>query len=83
MDGPRPISIPRTARYFLRGDPSAGPAEVWFVLHGYGQLADDFLAGFDALLEGARACDEVTRRQEIARNPAALLQSGSTPRYHP
>ncbi|MBO6574702.1 MAG: dienelactone hydrolase family protein [Rhodothermales bacterium] len=36
------IEVTRTARYFLAGPEK--PTEVWFCLHGYGQLASDFLA---------------------------------------
>jgi predicted esterase len=35
------IEVPRTARYFVCG--SEHPSETWFVLHGYGQLAEPFL----------------------------------------
>ncbi len=42
------ISVPRSARYFVEGDP-AGATEAWFVLHGYGELADEFLEGFAEL----------------------------------
>lgn len=38
----------RTARYHVLGDPSRA-TEVWFVLHGYGQLAGGFIRRFDAL----------------------------------
>ena len=38
------IQVPRTARYWAAGDPAAGVADVWFVLHGYGQLAEAMLA---------------------------------------
>ena len=43
----RTISIPRAARYFVAGDPSEELRDVWFVMHGYGQLADEFLAEFE------------------------------------
>lgn len=33
------LSVTRTARYFTSGN-STGPSAVWFVLHGYGQLAE-------------------------------------------
>ncbi len=51
------IRVPRTARYRVLGDPERA-AEVWFVLHGYGQLAERFVARFQALpglAEGTRA----------------------------
>lgn len=43
------LTIPRTARYFMLGRPSASTREVWFVCHGYGQLASYFLEHFDVL----------------------------------
>ncbi len=47
------ISVPRSARYFVEGDP-AGAAEAWFVLHGYGELAAEFLEGFAELFAPER-----------------------------
>lgn len=46
----RHITVPRTARYHTLG--TAGSKEVWFVLHGYGQLARYFLHHFEGLEEG-------------------------------
>lgn len=40
------ILVPRTARYFTIGDRD-GADEVWFVLHGYSQLAGGFLRWFE------------------------------------
>ncbi len=40
------IQVPRTARYFTIGDRD-GADEVWFVLHGYSQLAGGFLRWFE------------------------------------
>jgi predicted esterase len=40
--------VARTARYHVAGDPAAAE-EIWFVLHGYGQLAARFLSGFGSL----------------------------------
>ncbi|MCZ6598644.1 MAG: hypothetical protein O7B99_13480 [Planctomycetota bacterium] len=37
------LRVGRTARYHVLGEPGAA-REVWYVLHGYGQLAADFLA---------------------------------------
>ncbi len=47
------IQVHRTARYFTLGNSDA-PAEVWFVLHGYGQLAERFLARFAPADDGRR-----------------------------
>lgn len=40
------ITVARTARYFLLGD-ELGANEVWFVLHGYSQLAASFVRWFE------------------------------------
>jgi predicted esterase len=40
------LTVPRTARYFTRGAPGPAVREVWMVCHGYGQLAEPFLAHF-------------------------------------
>jgi predicted esterase len=40
------ITVSRTGRYFLLGD-ELGANEVWFVLHGYSQLAAGFLRWFE------------------------------------
>lgn len=47
----RHINVPRTARYYTLGE-AGGAREVWFVLHGYGQLARYFLHHFEGLEEG-------------------------------
>lgn len=46
------ITISKTARYFLLGDPSGEIDRVWFVCHGYGQLASYFLKNFEVLDNG-------------------------------
>ncbi|HEU5323917.1 MAG TPA: hypothetical protein VFX28_24160 [Methylomirabilota bacterium] len=45
------LSVPRSARYFTLGSPAR---EVWFVLHGYGQLAAPFLSQLASLDDGTR-----------------------------
>lgn len=55
MSSERHIRVVRTARYRVVGDPVSA-REVWFVLHGYGQLAERFIDGFTTLpgLESGR-----------------------------
>lgn len=61
MTRPRPIrtatehsiEVPRTARYYVLGDESAAGKELWIVLHGFGQLASDFIEYFTPLNDGA------------------------------
>ena len=45
------LSVPRSARYFSIG---RAEREVWFVLHGYGQLAARFLRSFEPIDDGTR-----------------------------
>ncbi|MBL4704433.1 MAG: hypothetical protein JKY54_07920 [Flavobacteriales bacterium] len=49
------IDITTSARYFTLGDPENEEIEeIWFVLHGYGQLANYFLKRFEVLDNGKR-----------------------------
>lgn len=48
------ITVPRTARYFTLGNVTAALQQLWFVLHGYGQLAAYFLKHFEAVADGRR-----------------------------
>jgi predicted esterase len=43
------LPVTRTARYFQLGELTAGTRQVWFVCHGYGQLAQYFIRHFAAL----------------------------------
>jgi predicted esterase len=44
----------RTSRYYTLGPAAAAAREVWFLLHGYGQLAGRFLGAFQSLDDGTR-----------------------------
>jgi len=48
------LTVERTARYYTIEPGEAGAREVWFALHGYGQLAERFLRPFEALDDGTR-----------------------------
>jgi len=48
----RHLVVTRSARYAVLGEAIPAPAEVWFVLHGYGQLAAPFLRRFQTLDDG-------------------------------
>lgn len=50
----RHLEVARTARYWVIGEDVSNPAEVWFVLHGYKQLACRFLRRFEPLADGTR-----------------------------
>jgi predicted esterase len=49
-----PVTVPRTARVALLGPAGPGVRELWYVLHGYGQLAAPFLESFRAIDDGTR-----------------------------
>jgi len=49
-----PFSTPRSARYYTLGSPEHA-ADLWFVCHGYGQLASRFLERFRPI-EAERRC---------------------------
>lgn len=48
------LPVPRTARYHTLGRASAQVSDVWFVCHGYGQLAREFLEPFRVLEDTRR-----------------------------
>lgn len=43
------ITVSKSARYYTLGEISEKTEEVWFVCHGYGQLAKYFLKKFDII----------------------------------
>ncbi|HEX2867652.1 MAG TPA: hypothetical protein VHO03_11455 [Ignavibacteriales bacterium] len=48
------IRVNKTARYFVLGEVTGQINQVWFVCHGYGQLASHFLKHFSKLNDGSR-----------------------------
>ncbi|MCP4152694.1 MAG: phospholipase [bacterium] len=46
------IEIKKTARYAMLGTPGPHIRQVWFICHGYGQLAADFIKDFEGLVNG-------------------------------
>lgn len=46
--------MPRTARYYTLGPRHGFPREVWFVVHGFGQLAGRFITKFEPIDDGTR-----------------------------
>ncbi|GIV57947.1 MAG: esterase [Rhodothermaceae bacterium] len=72
------LTVPRTARYVLRGNPDA--RTLWFVLHGYGQLAADFLAAFAPVDDGSRlfVAPEGLSRFYVRRDPDRVGASWMT-----
>ena len=49
-----PLAVRRTARVAVLGPEGPGVRELWYVLHGYGQLAAPFLEEFRAIDDGTR-----------------------------
>jgi len=48
------LTVPKTARYFTLGTIHSDLRQVWFVCHGYGQLAARFIERFRVLNDGSR-----------------------------
>lgn len=48
------IRISKTARYYVLGNQDSSVQEVWFVCHGYGQLASFFIKHFKVLENSQR-----------------------------
>ena len=48
------LQVRRTARYHTLGELGPAPTELWYVLHGYGQLSADFVARFAPALTPGR-----------------------------
>ncbi len=65
----RHLNVSRHARYFTLGE---AEREVWFVLHGYGQLAARFLRQFEPLDDGTRliVAPEGLSRFYLTEDPA-------------
>src|SRR4051812_20505745 len=45
------IRVERTARYFTIGATDSAPKSIWFILHGYAQLAGVFIRFFGDLAD--------------------------------
>ncbi len=46
------IEVKRTARYVTLGELNENTKNIWFVLHGYGQLVEYFIKKFEVLDDG-------------------------------
>jgi predicted esterase len=71
------IVVPRTARYYTLGPTHGFPREIWFVCHGYGQLAGRFIQEFAPLDDGTRliVAPEALSRYYLDPIPVRRLQS--------
>ena len=68
----RHISVQRSARYYVLGEPSPKVEDVWIVCHGYGQLAKDFISEFETIASPRRliVAPEALMRYYISTAPA-------------
>lgn len=68
----RHIAVTRNARYYVLGSPSSATKDVWFVCHGYGQLASDFIGEFECIADPSRVivAPEALSRYYISTAPA-------------
>jgi predicted esterase len=48
------LTVSRTARYATLGEPDRNTKQVWFVCHGYSQLAEEFIRYVAILDDGTR-----------------------------
>jgi len=83
MAEPHHILISKTARYYTLGEISREIDDVWFVCHGYGQLASEFIEEFDYIADAHRliVAPEGLSRYYIATGPgfhAADAKIGAT-----
>jgi predicted esterase len=77
------LRVERTARFYLLGAEQGRVREVWFVLHGYGQLARRFIRHFTPLDDGSRlvvAPEALNRFYVVSpdKTPAADRPVGAT-----
>jgi predicted esterase len=77
------IEVSRTARYYLMGGGANRVEELWFVLHGFGQLAREFVQFFGDVADGHRlvvAPEALNRYYTVGSTavPAAERAVGAT-----
>lgn len=74
------IPIQRTGRFATLGARQAEIDEIWFVLHGYGQLAVEFIEPFENILDEGRffVAPEALSRFYVKRNPSRIGASWMT-----
>ena len=67
----RHIAVTRTARYYVLGTPGPAVEDVWFVCHGYGQLASEFVKEFESIAHPTRliVAPEALNRYYISTAP--------------
>jgi predicted esterase len=68
------MRVQRTVRYYTLGAPNGAPKVIWFVIHGYGQLAGQFIRYFADI-----AADDVLVVAPEAMNRYYLVTPDKTP----
>ncbi|MEO8193843.1 MAG: phospholipase [Gemmatimonadales bacterium] len=71
----RHIAVRRSARYFVIGDVGPDITDLWFVCHGYGQLASDFVKEFECIAEAGRLI--------VAPEALSRYYISTAPGFHP
>jgi len=74
MSEERHIAVTRTARYYVIGEESPDVNDVWFVCHGYGQLASDFIREFESIAD--------PRRLIVAPEALSRYYISTAPEFH-
>lgn len=74
------LVVPRTARYYTLGPTHGFPRELWFVCHGYGQLAGRFLRQFAPLDDGTRLIVAPEALSRFYLDPIAQRRNDASPR---
>ena len=68
------IRVGRSARWYELGDPGPGVREIWLVVHGYAQLARDFIGAFEPIVGPERL---VVAPEALSRFYAHVERGGS------
>jgi predicted esterase len=74
------IVVRRTARYFTLGPTHGFPRELWFVCHGYGQLALRFAHQFAPLDDGTRLIVAPEALSRYYLDPVSMRRHDPSPR---
>ena len=77
---PHELVVRRTARYYTLGPTHGFPRELWFVCHGYAQLARRFLSQFAALDDGTRLIVAPEALSRFYLDPVAERRGQAEPR---
>lgn len=72
------LTVARTARVQVLGDPEQA-REVWIVIHGFGQLASEFLAPFKAIATPERAIVAPEALNRFYKEKAGATRSADRP----